>query len=73
MAILMKIERDVADNTQNIAVNTQNIAVNEHNIAENKQNIPDNKQEIHNINTGHIPPNIKSKLINCYIFFHRFF
>ena len=42
-------------------------------IADNKQNIADNKQEIHNIDTRHIPPNIKSKLINCYIFVHRFF
>jgi uncharacterized coiled-coil DUF342 family protein len=42
-------------------------------VSECKTDIADNKQEIHNIDTRHIPPNIKSKLINCYIFVHRFF
>jgi predicted nucleic acid-binding Zn-ribbon protein len=31
-------------------------------IADNEQNIADHRQEIHNINTRHIPPNIRSKL-----------
>ena len=42
-------------------------------VIECKTDIADNKQGIHNINTRHIPPNIKGKLINCYIFFHIFF
>ena len=49
------------DNTQNIADNIQNIADNTQNIADNEQNIADHRQEIHNINTRHIPPNIRSK------------
>jgi methyl-accepting chemotaxis protein len=49
------------DNTQNIADNKQNIADNTQNIADNEQNIADHTQEIHNINTRHLPPNIRSK------------
>jgi peptidoglycan hydrolase CwlO-like protein len=32
-------------------------------VTECKTDIADNKQKIHNINTRHIPPHIKSKLI----------
>ena len=42
-------------------------------VTECKTDIADNKQEIHKINTRHIPSNIQSKLINCYIYFRRFF
>jgi GTP-sensing pleiotropic transcriptional regulator CodY len=65
-AELMELQQDVTECKTDIADNKQNIS-------DNKQNISDNKQEIHNIDTRHIPPNIKSKLINCYIFFHIFF
>ena len=55
-------QRNIADNKQNIADNEQNIADNKQNIADNKQTIADHRHEIHNINTRHISPNIRSKL-----------
>ena len=59
-----KIQEDVTKCKTAIADNKQNIA-------DNERNISYNKQEIHNIRN--IPRNIKRKLINCYIFFHRLF
>ena len=64
-AKLMELQQDVTECNTDIA--------DQQNIADNKQNIADNKQEIHKINTRHIPSNIQSKLINCYIYFRRFF
>jgi peptidoglycan hydrolase CwlO-like protein len=71
-AKLMELQQDVTECNTDIA-DQQNIADNKQNIADNKQNIADNKQEIHKINTRHILSNIQSKLINCYIYFRRFF
>ena len=64
-AKLMELQQDVTECNTDIA--------DQQNIADNKQNIADNKQEIHKINTRHILSNIQSKLINCYIYFRRFF
>ena len=67
-----KIREEIMELQQDVTECMTDIADIKQNIADNKQNISDNKQEIHNINTRHIPSNIQSKLINCYIFFHRF-
>ena len=59
---LKEIREEFMELRQDVTECKTDIADNKQNIADNKQTIADHRQEIHNINTRHIPPNIRSKL-----------